>query len=168
MSGTSGKQWAGRIVVSVQLMAWCAVSALLLHRGIQNLQKPAMTNVSVTLGPPPAVPGTVTGGDGFVQTERVPFSTTTRIRPTGATAGIIMIVIAAVMFLLSPAFLIFKWFEAKKRHQRFLRLAQDDLPPKYEDCIEMERAPKYSTLFPPDPKLLVIPEKHRTSPPMPS
>nr|XP_014275900.1 uncharacterized protein LOC106680596 [Halyomorpha halys] len=114
-------------VVVIQVITWILVSALLFYRGINNLWK-AQPQVNIT-----------TWNTTLIQSED----------PTmkGYTAGVIILIIASIMIVIGPTFIIVVVVEKCYRKRKFKKLPQEDLPPKYEDVVLQEMAPRYSSLF---------------------
>lgn len=108
------KQWANRVVLCVQLVCWCSVSGLLLHRGISNLRPthdPRATD-SFRLDTSCNCSNNFTA----VNDQRA------QRHMHGQFAGIVMIVIAGIMIIISPSFLVIKLLETKRRRQRLRRV----------------------------------------------
>lgn len=114
------------IVVVVQIITWVVVSGLLFYRGIYNVWNGFDLNV--------------------IQVNRTSLATDTSPMK-GYSAGIVILFIASMMMIIGPIFLVAVIIEKCHRNRKFAKLAQDDLPPKYEDIVMEEMAPTYSSLF---------------------
>lgn len=131
------KQWANRIVLCIQLVCWCSVSGLLLHRGISNLHRIHDTRADYGLSHNASC--NCTDNSTVISNQKA------QRQMHGQFAGIVMIVIAGIMFIISPSFLVIKLLEIRRRRQRIRRITEEDRPPRYEDVTES--APRYSALF---------------------
>lgn len=108
------KQWANRIVLCVQLVCWCSVSGLLLYRGISNLRVIHDARADAL--------GSDASCSNCSANSTVVSDQKTQRHIHGQFAGIVMIVIAGIMFIISPSFLIIKLWETKRRRQRLRRV----------------------------------------------
>lgn len=131
------KQWANRIVLCIQLLCWCSVSGLLLHRGISNLRRIHDTRADDGLS--------LNVSCNYIDNSTVITTQKTQRHMHGQFSGVVMIVIAGIMFIISPCFLVIKLLEIRRRRQRIRRITEEDRPPRYEDVTES--APRYSALF---------------------
>uniref|UniRef100_A0A1B6C6Y0 Uncharacterized protein n=2 Tax=Clastoptera arizonana TaxID=38151 RepID=A0A1B6C6Y0_9HEMI len=135
------KQWAGRIVLTVQCVCWIAVSCLLFHRGFTNIRQ--QKTYENTTEHKWEVPENGTE----VEEGRSMFTLSAQSQVGRSLASsVVMIVVAVVMLAVSPAFIALKLLEIRRRNRRVLKALQRDQPPKYEDVID-ESVPRYSSLF---------------------
>lgn len=152
----NGNALAKYLVMVSQVIAWCTVSAMLLRRGLNQVnansqQQPSPSYGSKSYG----------GGSGVAIGENN--ETSTSATDTGqhqhgtsavaeksfdengapaVVAGVVMIAIAVIMLIISPTIMVMKMIE--KRKKRILDTELES-PPKYEDVVES--APRYSSLF---------------------
>ncbi|VVC36223.1 Hypothetical protein CINCED_3A007258 [Cinara cedri] len=161
----SGNTLAKYLVMVSQVIAWCTVSAMLLRRGLNQVNAVGNTETTTQRPAAPLYVNETHNDDDPVAVMAATAETVLRngldnetagvhraAGPTARTlensgtpavvAGIIMITIAVIMLIISPTIMLMKMIE--KRNKRILD-AELESPPKYEDVVES--APRYSSLF---------------------
>lgn len=108
------KQWANRIVLCVQLVCWCSVSGLLLYRGISNLRPIHDARASDSLRFDTSC--NCSSNSNVVNDQKAQRHMHSKF------SGIVMIVIAGIMIIISPSFLVIKLLETRRRRQRLQRV----------------------------------------------
>ncbi|XP_026808206.1 uncharacterized protein LOC113550517 [Rhopalosiphum maidis] len=153
----NGNALAKYLVMVSQVIAWCTVSAMLLRRGLNQVnaasQQPPSPS-SYDGNKPYGGPDTIFGDSNATSTAATDSDhhqhgtlvvTEKSFGENGApavVAGVVMIAIAVIMLIISPTIMVMKMIE--KRKKRILDTELES-PPKYEDVVES--APRYSSLF---------------------
>ncbi|XP_063232115.1 uncharacterized protein LOC134536294 [Bacillus rossius redtenbacheri] len=135
--------WPARIVVLVQLVAWCAVGALLLHMGLASLRPEAgLAGNSTTEAPNSGqasdhAPGVSGDADGLAAN-----ASWAGRRALYRPSSVLMVTVGSAMLVLGPVVLMIREIESRRHHDRCHKV---DPPPSYDEVTEA--APRYSTLF---------------------
>ncbi|KAL5243726.1 hypothetical protein ACI65C_011136 [Semiaphis heraclei] len=143
----NGNALAKYLVMVSQVIAWCTVSAMLLRRGLNQVNAASQQPPSSSYGSKPFgesnATSTAATDTGHYQhrTPEVEKSFDENGAPA-VVAGVVMIAIAVIMLIISPTIMVMKMIE--KRKKRILETELES-PPKYEDVVES--APRYSSLF---------------------
>ncbi|XP_022168069.1 uncharacterized protein LOC111032145 [Myzus persicae] len=152
----NGNALAKYLVMVSQVIAWCTVSAMLLRRGLNQVnaasqQPPASSSSSSSsyggsgsaFGDSNATsPAATATGHHQHGTPAVVEKSFDENGAPAVVAGVVMIAIAVIMLIISPTIMVMKMIE--KRKKRILDTELES-PPKYEDVVES--APRYSSLF---------------------
>ncbi|XP_025197038.1 uncharacterized protein LOC112595865 [Melanaphis sacchari] len=152
----NGNALAKYLVMLSQVIAWCTVSAMLLRRGLNQVnaasQQPPLPssygNKSYD-GPDAAFDDSNASSTVATDSDHHQHGTSVMAEKSfnengapAVVAGIVMIAIAVIMLIISPTIMVMKIIE--KRKKRILDTELES-PPKYEDVVES--APRYSSLF---------------------
>lgn len=117
-------------VVIVQMLTWTLVSVILFNRGLTNLVP---------------VDKEIDAGN-LMQMNKTELRMEYPVIK-GYSAGIVILIIATVMMIIGPIFLIAVIIEKCYERRRFQKVPQEDAPPNYEDVVLEEMPPHYTTLF---------------------
>ncbi|KAL4121843.1 hypothetical protein QTP88_014275 [Uroleucon formosanum] len=148
----NGNALAKYLVMVSQVIAWCTVSAMLLRRGLNQVNASSQQPLSSSYSSKPyggsvaAFGGSNTTSTAATDTghhrQETPEKSFDENGAPAVVAGVVMIAIAVIMLIISPTIMVMKMIE--KRKKRILDTELES-PPKYEDVVES--APRYSSLF---------------------
>ncbi|CAI6346651.1 unnamed protein product [Macrosiphum euphorbiae] len=148
----NGNALAKYLVMVSQVIAWCTVSAMLLRRGLNQVNGSSQQQPSSSYGSKPYGGSVAAFGDSNATStaatdtghhpQETPEKSFDENGSPAVVAGVVMIAIAVIMLIISPTIMVMKMIE--KRKKRILETELES-PPKYEDVVES--APRYSSLF---------------------
>ncbi|KAF0769080.1 Uncharacterized protein FWK35_00010118 [Aphis craccivora] len=150
----NGNALAKYLVMVSQVIAWCTVSAMLLRRGLNQVNaasqqppSPLSYDSKPYGGPDMAFNDSNATSTAATDSNHHKHGTSAEksFNENGTpavVAGVVMIAIAVIMLIISPTIMVMKIIE--KRKKRILDTELES-PPKYEDVVES--APRYSSLF---------------------